>query len=163
MSAWIVNTTHLDLLISAGLTLPRHAPLRWAINPKTPPYRYQELLPSTADEVGFTLLVENVASVFHRYPNEPRYKLPNPADRDDEGLLTYRYREIPGVIDPVTVLRSIACYEYQSCEHAGWATSQAHAFCSALREACVTALPGYDSQPWGFDDRDYFLKHPSRS
>ena len=51
--------------------------------------------------------------------------------------------------EPVRVLKLIDCYEYQSCEHPEWASSEAHSFCNSLRGAMIHMLPGYDDAPWG--------------
>ncbi len=153
MSAWIVAKEHIDLLVHAGLHLPRHGKLRW--------YRtdnhWFELDRSNANEIGGKLWAENLASVAGRYPNDADGDRPGPMDFKDHDVLTYRFQEIPGRIDPVVVLKSIACYEYQSCEHAGWQDSDAKRICEALTQACVNALPGYDAAPWGFDQRRFFL------
>ena len=48
--------------------------------------------------------------------------------------------------------KAIDCYEYQSCEHAGWPRSEARALCAALRHRLIGELPGYDAAPWGIED-----------
>jgi len=89
MSAFIVGTTHLDYLVSAGLMFSRqgHGPLRWmapaeeapaeATHERGEPWgpgaieeynkRRRELTPETADRVGAMLAAENRRSVDHRY------------------------------------------------------------------------------------------------
>ena len=52
---------------------------------------------------------------------------------------------------PVAVLKAISCYEYQSCEHPGWHTSEARQFCSVLRDHMISMLPGYDDAQWEID------------
>ena len=166
MSAWIVSKTHIDLLITAGLIIPtqtiRNSRLRWYLPDETSPDRHQvfELDDFNADDIGVTLWAENHASVNHRYPDASD-DLPGPVDFDGPDVLTYTHQPIPGPIDPVVVLKVINCYQYQSCEHPGWETSSAHAFCTSLTQACISALPGYDQAPWGFDDPHHFTKAAS--
>jgi hypothetical protein len=158
MSAQIVSKPHIDLLVSAGLLLPKNAPLRWNTDPSSHPMRERDLQYGNADDIGGMLWAENIASVGHRYPDESITCVPGAAHFEGGQALPYRYQAIPGTINPLTVLSSIACYEYHSNEHPGWQLSEARRFCFALREVSIRALPGYDSQPWGFNDRDYFLK-----
>jgi hypothetical protein len=46
------------------------------------------------------------------------------------------------------LLNAVHCYEYQACEHPGWETSEAHAFCKALERRLISKLPGYNDGPW---------------
>lgn len=163
MSAWVVSKTHLDLLITAGLLYPnmqcRGAKLQWR-DPSENPSRWHELDYDNADQVGVMLWAANYRSVGNRYPDAEGEEdgLPGPEDFSGATVLTYTHRMVPGPLDPVVVLKALACYEYQSCEHDGWKTSAAKAFCAALRTACIDQLPGYDDAPWGFADRAYFTK-----
>lgn len=156
MSAWIVSKTHIDLLVTAGLHRIRYTPLRW-MDPQNQ-QDWQVLTMDTADAVGSMLWAENVASVSFRYPDEPAETLPGPNDFTPEQISSYHLQAIAGPIDPVTVLKNIHCYEYQSCEHPQWSSSQARRFCWALSSALVHGLPGYEQAPWGFDEREYFLR-----
>lgn len=158
MSARIVSKTHIDLLVSAGLLLPKDGRLRWDADPGAQRHHQRDLQYSNADDVGLMLWSENLASVSYRYPDESINDLPGAVNFEGGQVLPYRYQAVPGTIDPLTVLSNITCYEYQSSEHPGWQLSEARRFCFALREVCISALPGYDRQPWGFNDRDYFLK-----
>jgi hypothetical protein len=100
----------------------------------------------------------NLASVTYRYPD----LLQNPADTPGPveqwwWTAPYRYRQARPDIIPgraVIVLASVACYEYQACEHPEWETSNARAFCEALRHTAIEHLPGYSDAPWGWT-RDY--------
>lgn len=170
MSAWIVDKTTIDLLITAGLA--RHAMagvMRWRVPPHdqrqpatSDGTRPGELNRTTADAVGSMLWAENYASVLHLYPEDEADGLPGPAAFAGEETLTYEWEAVPGTLDPVVVLASIACYEYQSCEHDGWHTSQAHAFCLALKNHMIRQLPGFSDAPWGLEDRAYFLHRTAR-
>ena len=155
MSAWIVDRAHIDLMVTAGLDFSgQHLSLRWWWDN---PLRSDELTPLNADAVGRMLWAENLASVAARYPADKSGERPGPSGFRDEDVESYRFDSIPGRIDPVVVLKSIDCYEYQSCEHKGWRTSEAHAFCDALRKAAIGRLTGYGDAPWGFDDRRLFV------
>jgi hypothetical protein len=158
VSAWIVSKTHIDLLVTAGLHFAGHRDrLRWYYGNPT---RSGELDPSTAHIVGQMLWAENLASVAGRYPADVSGQRPGPNDFEDEQVLTYRFARVPGALDRAAVLKALHCYEYQSCEHDGWQSSAAHAFCRALERSIVTSLPGYAAAPWGFDDPHYFTGQP---
>lgn len=166
MSAFIVNKTHLDYLITAGLTLSRrHGALGWFTPTDDPPdapthqrgepwgpgavayaqTRHRELTDATADQVGAMLAAENRRSVDHRYDEnelEEFYvftRYPGSGDRGSVGSPR---------LEPVQILKALSCYEYQSCEHPEWEQSEAHDFCQALRHAAINALPGYDDAAW---------------
>jgi len=161
MSAFVVDTVHIDALLTAGLRLPHdwQRPLAWfwpvldaatdrgswtsdeLLDQARP--RRRRLTDSTAGRVGAMLLAENRRSVDHRY-DEQEWEQP------------YLFTAIPGIPDPVVVLKAIDCYRYQSCEHPGWASSEAQQFCLALQALAVTHLPGYDQAPWPITDPTVF-------
>lgn len=153
MSAFEVDNTHIDALVSAAL----HArDLRW-YHGEIPATLPGEMLPSAEDYLtalqrtgrevtlenagtwGATLLAENRRSVDRRY-NEEEIESP------------YEFREIRGQLSAVAILKAISCYEYQSCEHPGWEASEAHSFCEALRLAMIHELPGYSAAAWEITD-----------
>jgi hypothetical protein len=107
--------------------------------------RAYQLRPNNPTEVGAMLLAANQSSVNllygERAGTEPGY----------------RFRRLAGVPNPVIVLKAIACFEYQSCEHPEWATSQARQFCQELRDRSIDRLPGYEQVPWALTDRRIFL------
>jgi hypothetical protein len=69
------------------------------------------------------------------------------------------------------VLKAVACFDYQSCEHPGWPDSKAHDLMEALHTAVLarhpdlgervngpfgetyryTTLPAWDAAPWGIE------------
>ncbi len=55
-------------------------------------------------------------------------------------------------VDPVQVLKALECYEHQSCEHPGWESSSARAWCDSLRQQAIAHLPGYDAAAWAIGD-----------
>lgn len=169
MSAFMVDTTHIDAMLTAGIRLTGgYGPMTWMERELTDEDRaeaYQrgaawgptaielyaqlrrELSTTTASQVGAMLLAENRASVNHRYNEE---------EIED----FYTFHALSGTPDPVVILAAISCYEYQSCEHPGWTTSEAHAFCEALRSLMIHRLPGYNEAPGEITDRRIFMAAP---
>jgi hypothetical protein len=147
VSAYIVGKATIDCLVYA-----RH----YATRPGWGPIAPCETI-KTDTEVGRMLSVENVRSVHARYEksqdadmNEAkRYtapSLPELAARFGRGVSTS-----PSMIVIVFMLKQVACYEYQACEHNGWAKSNAKRYCEMLRQYLIQALPGYDEAPWGVE------------
>ncbi len=119
--------------------------------------------------LGQRLLDERVASVHSRYPDTSPDEggLPGPRDayymgpyvwepylRSETRLIAHGMaRVIPPPAATVVIAKQIANYEYQSCEHDSWESSEAHAFCRALAERLLRSLPGWEEAPWGIDGR----------
>lgn len=151
MSAFVVSKTHIDALLTGATLLSRgaFAPFSWYHND-----HLRELHNETASEIGQLLWQENVASVVFRY--EEGINSEEFADYL-QSVEAYHFTQLMGSPDPVIVLKAICCYEYQSCEHPGWATSEAKTFCSELRDLCVHRLKGFDNAPWEIDDPKVFF------
>jgi hypothetical protein len=82
------------------------------------------------------LMRTNVASVNYRY--------------DENESVPYYHRPPRHVTwSAGEVLKAIACYEYQSCEHKGWNASEAKKFCAALQNQIIGNVDGYADGPWG--------------
>lgn len=132
MSAYLVTQSHIDVLVYA-------ATISKVQRPVSPTIAEQ----MTDDELGRMLWFENMLSLQARYEDPI----------DSAALFAYHYAPPSGVLGgrvaPVVLLKMIACYEYQACEHAGWDTSKARDFCNDLRKAVIMDLPGYDAAPWG--------------
>ena len=101
-----------------------------------------------AQRVAQMLWDECIASVLHAYPNDTRDTMPGPVGEDYE-LHAADFARHPAHVEPVEVLKACDCYEYQSCEHPGWATSEAHAYIEALRRHAWQSLVGYEDAEWG--------------
>lgn len=100
--------------------------------------------------LGAMLWAENVKSFNYRY--EGRHQ-------EDIGDTRYGSHES----DPQAVkassagqmLLSLHCFEYQACEHPGWRTSNAFAFCRVLERKLMEGypdaklVPGYEGGIWG--------------
>lgn len=149
MSAFEVDATHIDVMVSAALQRIHGDRLTWyhGLDAETEPGEAlpsrgdylenlrkarREVTPENAGMWGALLVAENRRSVNHRYA-------------EDEIEEPYEFTEYTGHFDPVKMLGAINCYEYQACEHPGWKTSEARAFCEALRDRMIHALPGYGS------------------
>jgi hypothetical protein len=153
MSAWVVEREHIDVLIAFGLSKPSEKPY-WRRESYAEPFGsvvgYAELRHDTADEVGGMLWQENVASVCARYEDDT-------AD-DYAEVFDYAYRDPGCVMTPGEALKAIGCLEYQSCEHDGWADSEAKRCLDALEARAVGML--YEG-PWGWD-KDALAGKPKR-
>jgi hypothetical protein len=119
MSAYVVDKTHIDAMLTAGLDPAWHRgnPLRWLDEPE-PVTNYeqgeawgpgwiawtnqhlQRLTDETAGRVGAMLWAENRRSVNHRYV-------------EDEWEEPYEFGRLRGNPEPTIVLMAIDCYEYQ--------------------------------------------------
>lgn len=101
----------------------------------------------TPDELGLMLAAENLASIHYRYPDTvgSNENVPGPCDAY---WADYTYADPGYRLTPAETLAALACYDYQSCEHPGWRTSEAFRFCDALRHAITRFIPGYEEAPW---------------
>ena len=130
MSAFVVNTDHIDFMLQAA-THYRDVYFEFEDNPA--PVWYDN-----ATEVGRALLAENIKSVAYLY-DEP--------ERDAEYEYNGSRAGMPD-LEAVNVISAIRCYMYQSCEHPRWQESAAYRFCEQLTLAAIRHLPGYDDAPW---------------
>jgi hypothetical protein len=128
MSAWFVSKDDIDLIVS------------W-----TKPNSVED-----GTRLGKMLWRENVKSLRARY-HGPDYEDEH-CDQDAE-VEAYAFRQLHGV-KPLPLAKIIDCYDYQSCEHEGWETSEARALCTAIQNAMNLPakhhdLPGWKDAPWG--------------
>jgi hypothetical protein len=146
MSAFIVTYDHIDQLVTAAASRGFSY-----VHFKEDGYEHY-VGPTTRDEktaLGKVLIAENVASVSYRYPGDEIGHLPGATSDDPVG--GYEYPDtLLDRLDPVTILKIISCYEYQSCEHPGWRDSQAKAAIDSIRDAQINRLPGIDDAPWEY-------------
>jgi hypothetical protein len=110
-------------------------------------------------QLGQMLVSECLPSVSHRYPDDDvdAGELPGPVDAYYlmpyvfDPVLTRLVSITPGgvplALAPPAAIAQIASavhdYEYQACEHNEWKTSQAYAFCVALKDRLLASRPGY--------------------
>ncbi|HJY45281.1 MAG TPA: hypothetical protein VJ301_11715 [Propionibacteriaceae bacterium] len=140
MSAFVVDRVHIDLLVRTALEGPSFQPAneRWNLR--------EYIDRPWPDELGQLLIAENVASVRHRYPNDPDHNLPGPIDAYWQD--PYTYTAPPFRLTIAEAFKALACYEYQACKHPGWEDSRAYKICREFRSALIDALPGYREAPW---------------
>jgi len=118
MSAFMCSDAHISALVN-GAT------------------QYGIDLPRGYSQTFNMLVVENRKSLDSRYGNGKR----------EEGQGPHRYT--PGPALPVIhVIKLAQSYDYQSCEHDGWETSEAKRWIDNLIAGLVYKLPGYDAAPW---------------
>lgn len=89
----------------------------------------------------------NADSMNARYPNDPTeaYVFKDEAAVHDSARLE--------LIKPIVMMKAVKCLEYQSCEHEGWAGSDAALACRWLLDEGIRSLPGYDNADgWSIDD-----------
>ncbi len=160
MSANIVGNAHLNAMVNLALFGPRGRvvgpgnvwrALSWYAAAPTPDLSCEEwaalsrqVRRENGADLGHRLAVENARSVNYHYAEECE-SLP--------------FVWLPAATRPTALegLMVIACYEYQTCEHPGWWTSEAIRFCEALRRRLVDALPGFsdaDGWEWRNDGRE---------
>ena len=147
MSAFIVNKSHINAMLLAAL-FNKYESLTW--------YHKGERRQLTQDNIeatGQMLLDENIKSVSYRYSDSPVTDLPGKIDADY--LIPFKFKYLEHIPSPLETIKITECYEYQSCEHPDWETSEARAFCQALIDIKITALPGYDKAPSEWDDARY--------
>ncbi len=148
MSAYVVDREHVDLMVRLAL----EGPAGVAVGPDAA-WHAPRSLSADADELGALLVAECVASVAHRYGEDPAAgALPGPADA--YYLRPYAYRRPAHRLTVAEGLKAIDGYEYQSCEHPGWEGSAVRALCDELRRALARRVPGYDAAPWTWDASD---------
>lgn len=180
MSAFVVSKQHIDALVSVAIHGPSDSASQWREfswarsceeyepNPQWAPgyttdTRWVKLATAglselaktenevTADEFGFILWAENVASVRYRYPGEDIDTLPGTYAEDGRHEVSHGYSYSPSRrTRPTTVeaFKLLNCLDYQSCEHPEWRESEAFAILAALKDALVYCLPGYSEAAW---------------
>lgn len=140
MSAFVVDKTHIDAILTAALELTRPGDSLYWYDPSAEQgARPNFLTRETAGRVGAVLWAENVRSVNYRY-------------REDEIEQAYEFTRLRGHPTPVALMSLLHGFEYQACEHPGWRDSEAHAIVRRLERLAMTRLPGYSDAPWSVSD-----------
>lgn len=159
MSAYIVSRGHIRFLVCAARTLRPETCADSGMGSYYHGGEHYDVSHTTEDETGLMLWQECARSVAARYPGEPESDLPGPGDDGPRFGYTHVTDHSRRPLDPLAVLKAIACYEYQACETDDWKTTRAAAFCSALRKHAIYCLPGYDKAPWGCPE-SYEIERP---
>lgn len=105
----------------------------------------------------------NIKSVSYRYPNESVDTLPGPVGEDYSNSRVYGPSEL-SPLTPGLVFQALDCYEYQSCEHPEWATSEAKIIIDAIRKKWCHYVTnkeldyyeknGYERTGWGIRKKE---------
>ncbi len=132
MSAWVVSHVHINVLVAA----------RHFVRQAQPAAKLCEDLIDT--DLGRMLWRENMISVAHCYPDKEETQI------DEAALANYQYE--PMAATPVEVIKAVHCYQYQTCEHDGWAASDAKKYTDELVDDLTRLLPGYTVAPWAFGE-----------
>lgn len=160
MSAWLVDREHIRFLVTAAMSrtlhsLPgTHHSWTWDVDRAAGTYKRADLhctggghrsdgTEQDAHAVGQMLWDENAASIAYRYHSH-----------DEEPVVYGRHQRSRHPVTAAAIFNACDCYEYQSCEHPGWETSQAKVFVESLRSAAMRIVPGYDQQPWGLTENN---------
>ena len=132
MSAFVLGKDHIDALVRA-----HHA------------YKIGGHYTSNDElnALGAMIWAENVKSVSYRYPSDGE-DLPGPINL--EWATPYQYPSNVHLLTPVAILKMVQCYEYQSCEHPSWESSEAHKWAQRMRSEATSRLPGYEAAPWEY-------------
>lgn len=150
MSAFVVSSAHVDLLVKVAIEGPVDAedhpsssfPLRH-VDERTGRdlARWDGGDGLDPSELGRRWLTENGRSYAHRYRE------------DERGEADYSYRDPGYRLTAAEALRAIDCLECQSCEHPGWKESAARYALHRLRDAIIERIPGITGTPWAWDAR----------
>ena len=151
MSAFVVNKTHIDMMVQLALEGPTGrggmAGSGWGVFYWFHGGKSLPLQPELADATGLMLVSENVTSVKARYQDSREDNLPGPCV---PYWSDYKWNGSRQRLSPVEGLSLLSCFEYQSCENEGWEASEAKAFCDALQHRLIGCLPGYSDAPWHY-------------
>lgn len=121
MSAFLCGKDHIDLLVS-------HCADNWFHDGKVITLR-----DTPRTEVGRILIAENIASLRHRYADDWWAT-------DDKWYDDYIHTPVTEPVSPEQIIKACHCLSYQSCEHDGWARSEAHRIVTATREHYVREI-----------------------
>lgn len=87
--------------------------------------------------IGTKLLKENAKSIRARYS-------------DSTKAPAYEFKSVRVMVNPIQVLKTAKCFEYQACEHDGWHNSKANRFVGRLKDEAIGRLNGYEEAQWGY-------------
>lgn len=165
MSAFVITYGHVDVLLHLALGTcsdarrdPRYSGshgITWfaPVEDGEPWHK----LPRDWEEDGLTLVgrmlhAECVASVAGRYPDDRPHERPGKlGELNPRG---YTFRRTTRRFTIAEAFKALGCFEYQSCEHEGWSTSEAHAFCRSLERHLIGQTytsEAYTAANWEWD------------
>lgn len=134
MSAWLVTKAHIDGIVQSLVT--------------------EGIVPmDQATATGIMLWTENWKSLKARYGET----VPEEAVLDNGKPYVWTGIEAP--LDPQRVVRAIACYDYQSCEHNAWPESESYRLVNQLYKILFEkhSIESTGEGKWGMDTLEDFL------
>lgn len=156
LSAYVVSKDTIDRIVQLAAEGPGagHGTawrFGWYMPDREPRWTYidnmgNDIGRATLDELGQILITECVRSVRYRYQDDSFDTLPGPIEK--AYALDYRYERPARRLSTVEGLKLLDGYEYHSCEHPEWGSSEAHAIRDHLRDALISHLPGYSEAEW---------------
>ncbi len=159
------DKAHIDALVALAVRGPQEASgspdqawlgVRWIGDPDANPMDVQRAEYYDADRIGVMLWAENVASVQARYPDTiDSGEYPGRIGFTLHDVADYTWPMRTPRLTAAEGLKALDGYEYQSCEHDGWHTSEAYRFCEALRRVLVGHVPGYsEADTWAISGHE---------
>jgi len=148
MSSFICDRNHIRYIVAATQNpeiFPKFMHLSWEFGDQHREVRHGDL--EAAAKLGQMLWDENIRGVSHRYPGESTDTLPGPCRESFK--FTERDVQTDRKIDPVQLLKSLSCLEYQSCDRPEFKDSEAAHVIERMRGSAICALKGYDRAEWG--------------
>lgn len=163
MSAWMCGTDHIDLLVSIAYADYMGGPSRLTVTYQGDSTTWRVLLSEkiralvASDEscisgtnLGKILMLENAASLVGRYAAADVNELGEYADQIND------YRFQPITLDEIpnfaaVAFNAIASYEYQSSCLEKWDSSEARAWCKAIRFKLSKMIAAQDHETTGWD------------
>lgn len=140
MSAYIVSTDTIDLILSVAQRVARHSSNLYLGDRENPAVLN---LQTDTRQIGQILMDENYRSVNYRY-------------NESGAAETYTFRHVDtdragaGIDPAILALGSIKCLRYQSCETPEYAQSDAARILNAIEGFCTSYLMNVHDAPWGW-------------
>jgi hypothetical protein len=161
MSAYVVKKEHIDLLAEAATQVwAQVGALKWyslgpdqlgEIHWTARQEYYRDALHMSKDDIGQLLLDENVKSVAYRYNDSSGDDLPG----DEVREYHYEPTGLRGEATPQQILQACQGYDYQSCEHPKYRSSEAFQLLEAIKSRQIHLLTAGVEGFWDFDKKRY--------
>lgn len=133
MSAFLVNDTHINALLT------------WAMRPRwQAPAKYYYDQPDAAIPSTGVTFFDNLDTIGQCLVNQ-NYASLNGGYGDTDPAHEYKHTRYSLPLSPVDVIKACDCYNYQACETGkDYWTSEAHEIIDTIRERAIDELPGYE-------------------
>ena len=155
MSAFMVGKEHVDAIVAVAMWGPRNfRASNWhrVYFGNGNGRRVEEF---NLDEIGDMLIRENLSSIHGRYPDTETNPAETPGPIAQYWHEPYKFpftSKPSNMPDVAAAFKLLACYEYQSCEHREWATSDAYDLILQMRKSLGSCIPGYEDAPWEWQE-----------